>query len=45
MDLMQTASLNGFDTKITGTTGDYSKTAGSDVAVITSGIPRKTRND
>jgi malate dehydrogenase len=41
MDLMQTASLNGFDTKITGTTNDYSKTAGSDVAVITSGIPRK----
>ena len=41
MDLMQTASLNGFDTKITGTTGDYSKTAGSDVVVITSGIPRK----
>jgi malate dehydrogenase len=41
MDLMQTASLNGFDTKITGTTGDYSKTAGSKVAVITSGIPRK----
>ena len=41
MDLMQTASLNGFDTTITGTTGDYSKTAGSDIAVITSGIPRK----
>ena len=41
MDLMQTASLNGLDTKITGTTGDYSKTAGSDIAVITSGIPRK----
>ena len=41
MDLMQTASLNGFDSTITGTTGDYSKTAGSDVAVITSGIPRK----
>ncbi len=41
MDLMQCASLNGFDTKITGVTGDYSKTAGSDVAVITSGIPRK----
>ncbi|WP_271765428.1 malate dehydrogenase [Aquimarina algiphila] len=41
MDLMQTASLNGFDTKITGTTGDYSKTAGSDIVVITSGIPRK----
>ncbi|NER16252.1 malate dehydrogenase [Spongiivirga citrea] len=41
MDLMQTASLNGFDTKITGTTGDYTKTAGSHIAVITSGIPRK----
>ena len=41
MDLMQTASLNGFDTKISGSTNDYSKTAGSKVAVITSGIPRK----
>ena len=41
MDLMQTASLNLFDTKITGSTNDYSKTEGSDVAVITSGIPRK----
>ena len=41
MDLMQTASLNSFDTKIVGVTGDYSKTAGTDVAVITSGIPRK----
>jgi len=41
MDLMQTASLNGFDTKITGVTKDYSKTADTDVAVITSGIPRK----
>ena len=41
MDLMQTASLNGFDTKITGSTSDYSKTAESQVAVITSGIPRK----
>ncbi|UCD60828.1 MAG: malate dehydrogenase [Flavobacteriaceae bacterium] len=41
MDLMQTASLNGFDTTITGTTGDYSLTAESDIAVITSGIPRK----
>ena len=41
MDLMQTASLNGFDSKITGATNDYSKTANSDVAVITSGIPRK----
>jgi len=41
MDLMQTASLNSFDTKIIGTTGDYSKTSNSDVCVITSGIPRK----
>ena len=41
MDLMQTASLNGFDTKIVGSTNDYAKTAGSDIAVITSGIPRK----
>ena len=41
MDLMQTASLNGFDTRIIGTTNDYSRTADSHVAVITSGIPRK----
>ena len=41
MDLMQTASLNGFDTRISGSTNDYSKTAGSDIAVITSGVPRK----
>lgn len=41
MDMMQTSSLLGFDTKISGSTNDYSKTAGSDVVVITSGIPRK----
>lgn len=41
MDLMQTASLNGFDTRVVGVTGDYSKTADSDICVITSGIPRK----
>lgn len=41
MDLMQCASLNGFDTKIVGSTNDYSKTANSDICVITSGIPRK----
>ncbi|MEJ6694359.1 MAG: malate dehydrogenase [Chitinophagales bacterium] len=41
MDLMQTANLNGFDTRIVGSTNDYSKTAGSQVVVITSGIPRK----
>lgn len=41
MDLMQTASLNNFDTKIVGTTNDYSKTSNSQICVITSGIPRK----
>lgn len=41
MDLMQCATLNGFDTKIVGSTNDYSKTSGSQIAVITSGIPRK----
>jgi malate dehydrogenase len=41
LDLTQTASLLGFNTRVTGVTGDYSKTAGSAVCVITSGIPRK----
>ncbi|MDI9318947.1 MAG: malate dehydrogenase [Phycisphaerales bacterium] len=41
LDLTQTSSLLGFNTRITGVTGDYSKTAGSAVCVITSGIPRK----
>jgi malate dehydrogenase len=41
MDMMQTAALLGFDTKITGTTNDYSKTANSNVVVVTSGLPRK----
>jgi len=41
MDMNQTATLNGFDSKVIGSTNDYSKTAGSTVAVITSGIPRK----
>jgi malate dehydrogenase len=40
-DMMQTTTLLGFDTRITGSTNDYAKTAGSDVVVITSGIPRK----
>jgi malate dehydrogenase len=47
-DMMQTATLLGFDTRITGSTNDYAKTKGSDVVVITSGIPRKpgmTRED
>ena len=41
MDLMQTAQIEGFDTKIIGSTNDYTKTAGSDVVVVTSGLPRK----
>jgi malate dehydrogenase len=40
-DMMQTAALLGFDTKIVGSTNDYSKTSGSDVVIITSGLPRK----
>lgn len=40
-DMMQTAALLGFDTKISGSTNDYTKTAKSDVVVITSGLPRK----
>lgn len=41
LDMMQTSTLFGFDTRVTGVTNDYSKTANSDVVVITSGIPRK----
>ena len=41
LDISQTASLLGFDTNVLGVTNDYSKTANSDVVVITSGIPRK----
>jgi malate dehydrogenase len=40
-DIMQTAALLNFDTRVTGSTNDYSKTANSDVVVVTSGIPRK----
>ena len=40
-DMMQTAALLNFDTRIVGSTSDYAKTAGSDVVVITSGLPRK----
>ncbi len=48
LDIMQTATLLGFDSRVIGVTNDYSKTANSDVVVITSGIPRKpgmTRED
>jgi malate dehydrogenase len=40
-DMMQSATLLGFDTRITGCTNDYAKTGGSNVVVITSGLPRK----
>ncbi|WP_396151852.1 malate dehydrogenase [Flavobacterium sp.] len=41
MDIMQCATTTGFNTQVSGVTNDYSKTADSDVVVITSGIPRK----
>ena len=41
MDMRQTAALLGFDTRITGATNDYAKTANSGVVVVTSGLPRK----
>src|SRR6187455_6390 len=41
LDMLQTAALLNFDTKIIGSTSDYAKTAGSNVVVITSGLPRK----
>ena len=41
LDMMQTATLNQFNTKVVGSTNDYGKTANSDVVVITSGVPRK----
>jgi len=41
LDMMQTATLLEFDTRVIGCTSDYSKTANSDVVVITSGVPRK----
>ncbi len=41
LDLMQTATTLGFNSRITGVTNDYSATKDSDVVVITSGVPRK----
>ncbi|MDE6503142.1 MAG: malate dehydrogenase, partial [Muribaculaceae bacterium] len=41
MDINQTVNILGLETRLTGVTNDYEKTAGSDVVVITSGIPRK----
>lgn len=41
LDIWQTSPINLFDSRVVGSTNDYSKTAGSDVVVITSGLPRK----
>lgn len=41
LDIWQTAPINLYDTRVKGSTNDYSKTANSDVVVITSGLPRK----
>ena len=41
LDIWQTSSINSFNTRVTGSTNDYSKTAGSGIVVITSGLPRK----
>lgn len=41
LDMWQTSPINLFDTRTIGSTNDYSKTAGSEVVVITSGLPRK----
>ncbi|WP_430809955.1 MULTISPECIES: malate dehydrogenase [unclassified Carboxylicivirga] len=48
LDIWQKAPINLYDTRTSGSTNDYEKTAGSDVVVITSGLPRKpgmTRDD
>ena len=41
LDIWETAPINLYDTRTVGATNDYSKTAGSEVVVITSGLPRK----
>ena len=41
LDLWQTAPVNYYDSRVVGSTNDYSKTADSEVVVITSGVPRK----
>lgn len=41
LDMWETAPINLYNTRVVGSTNDYSKTAGSDIIVITSGIPRK----
>lgn len=41
LDIWETSPINLYDTRTVGSTNDYSKTAESDVVVITSGLPRK----
>jgi len=41
LDIWETSPINLYDTRVTGSTNDYSRTAGSEVVVITSGLPRK----
>lgn len=41
LDIWETSAINMYDTRLSGSTNDYSKTAGSEVVVITSGLPRK----
>ena len=41
LDIWQTSGVNNYDTRVVGMTNDYTKTAGSEVVVITSGLPRK----
>jgi malate dehydrogenase len=41
LDMWQTASVNIFDTRIIGVTNDYAATEGSEIIIITSGVPRK----
>lgn len=41
LDIWETSPINLYDTRTVGSTNDYTKTAGSDVVVITSGLPRK----
>ncbi len=41
LDIWQTSAIENFNTRVIGSTNDYSKTAGSDIIVVTSGLPRK----
>ena len=41
LDIWESSAINKFDTRVVGSTNDYSKTEGSDVVVVTSGLPRR----